>query len=262
LFAGEVEKELKAAGYSDPRIEVLPPVDVPEQIEQVVSRSVDIALMNPLGFVFALGRTAEAHACVVAQRIIDGKVGVVYFAQLYAHKKSAIRTLSDAAGRSVGYGHPYSTSNFLVPAFMLKSAGLHPWFAFARTEFLKGHEVVARAVYEGKVELGAGHDGVIIDLARQPGHGDAADVLVQIGRSDPIPSDPIVLTISDPAQRALVQKAIVAAGKTATGVAALKIFWGNTQGLEETSTEAYAGLQNALTALKFDQQDLLPRKRI
>lgn len=261
VFAGLIEEELKKLGRTDPRVNVLPPVDVPEQIEQIVSGTTDIALMNPLGFVFARSRTGDAHAVAVAKRIIDGKVGVVYFAQLYAHKKSAIRGLSDAVGRSVGYGHAYSTSNFLVPAFMLREAGVHPLFAFNRIEFLKGHEIVARAVYEGKVDLGAGHDGVIIDLARQPGYGDAGDVLVQVARSQPIPSDPVVTTIRDAAEREILKQAIVAAGTTASGIDALKIFWGNTQGLEPTTTEFYAVLSDALRALKLEQGDLLPSRK-
>ncbi len=259
-FARLVEVELRRLGQNNPEIRLLPPVDVPEQINQVAERAVDIALMNPLGFVFARNRTGDAEAVAIAKRIIDGKVGVVYFAQLYAHKKSAIRSLQDAAGRSVGYGHSYSTSNFLIPAFMLKEAAMHPIFAFNRIEFLKGHETVARAVYEGKVDLGAGHDGVIIDLARQPGYGDAEDVLVRVARSKPIPSDPIVVTIRDVEERRILQEAIVTAGNTADGVEALKIFWGNTQGLEPTTTEFYDVLRDALTALKLGQDDLIPSR--
>jgi len=261
VFARLIEDELRKLGHADPRVEVLPPVDVPEQIEQVVTRGAVIALMNPLGFIFARSRTGDAEAVAVAKRIIDGKIGVVYFAQLYAHKKSAICGLRDAADKSVGYGHPYSTSNFLIPAFMLREAGVHPLFAFNRVEFLKGHEIVARAVYEGKVDIGAGHDGVIIDLARQPGYGDAGDVLVQVARSKPIPSDPVVVTVRDAAERETLKRAIVAAGNTAPGVEAMKIFWGNTQGLEPTTTEFYAVLSDALKALKLDQSDLLPSRK-
>lgn len=260
-FARLVETELGKLGHKTPQIQVLPPAEVPEQIEQVVGGGAEIFLMNPLGFVFARNRTGDAEAVAIAQRIIDGKVGVVYFAQLYAHKKSAIRELKDAVGRSVGYGHSYSTSNFLIPAFMLREAGIHPHFGFSRIEFLKGHEIVARAVYEGKTDLGAGHDGVIIDLSRQPGYGDAQDVLVQVARSKPIPSDPIVVTIRDAAERTMIQKALVAASKTPQGVAALKIFWGNTQGLEETNTDFYKVLIDALKTLKLDQSDLLPPRK-
>jgi ABC-type phosphate/phosphonate transport system substrate-binding protein len=260
VFGRLIEEELKQLGHTEARVVVLPPVDVPQQIEQVVNGSAQIALMNPLGFVFARSLSGEAEAVAVAKRIIDGKVGIVYFAQLYTRRESGIRSLRDAAGRSVGYGLAYSTSNFLMPAFMLRAEDIHPLFAFNRIEFLKGHEVVARAVYEGKVDLGAGHDGVIIDLARQPGFADAGEVLVQVARSLPIPSDPIVVTVRDGEEREALKRAIVSAGNTQAGIEALKIFWGNAQGLEATISEPYGVLRDALKALKLDQSDLLPAR--
>jgi ABC-type phosphate/phosphonate transport system substrate-binding protein len=261
IFAREIESQLQRLGQENPQVQVLPSLDVPEQIDQIVAKGADIALMNPLGFVFARRRTGDVEAVAVAQRMIDGKKGIVYFAQLYTHKKTAIRNLAGAAGRSIGFGISYSTSNFLVPAAMLKEAGVHPLAGFGRIEFLKGHEIVARAVYEGKVDVGAGHDGVLIDLARQPGYGDASEVLIQLARSQPIPSDPVVVSVQNPAERDLLKAAIVAAGGTAIGIAALKIFWGDTQGLEATTSDFYQSLNDALQALKFEEADLLPRKR-
>ena len=112
-----------------------------------------------------------------------------------------------------------------------------------------------------KVDVGAGHDGVIVDLADQPGYGDAREVLVQLKRSPPIPSDPVVVFARNPAQLKLLKSAIVAAGKTATGIAALKIFWGKTQGLKATTSNFYKSLNDALKALKFEEADLIPRKK-
>jgi phosphonate transport system substrate-binding protein len=257
VFARQIEQQLAAAGAAE-TVEVQPPVDVPQQIQQVIAGTADIALMNPLGLVFAKNGNANAEAIAVAKRIIDGQVGIVYFAQLYAHKKNAIKALEKAAGLSVGYGVPFSTSNFLIPASLLQKAGVHPLLGPGRVEFLKGHEIVARAVYEGKVDIGAGHDGVIIDLANQRGYGDAEDVLVQLKRSDPIPSDPIVVTTPDAAKRAVLQQAIVAAGETADGKEALKVFWGNVQGLAPTTTQPYMVLSDALKALKLEQADVIP----
>lgn len=257
IFGVEISDQLAKLGQTK-RVKVIDPVDVPEQIEQVVSAQAEIALMNPLGFVFAAVRSARVQAVAVALRIIDGKEGNVYFAQLYTHKDSGIKTLAQARGKSIGYGVAYSTSNFLVPAHLLQKAGVHPLLGFSRVEFLKGHEVVARAVYDRKVDVGAGHDGVIIDLGNQPGYSDAGQVLVQLERSPPIPSDPIAVTIEDTAERKALQTAIVAAGNTEKGKAALKIFWGNTQGLAETNNDFYSTLSNALTALKLTEKDLMP----
>jgi phosphonate transport system substrate-binding protein len=263
IFGSLIKQELERLGAPDPRVEVLPSLEVPEQIKQIATGGAEIALMNPLGFVFARQGTGGARspleAVAVALRIIDGKVGKVYFSQLYTAKKTAIRTREQVANRSIGYGLPYSTSNFLVAAARLLEVGVHPLTGVTRVEFLKGHDVVAKAVYEGRVDVGAGHDGVIVDLANQPGYGDAADVLVQIARSPPIPSDPIVTNIPNDAERQRVQRAIVAAGNSDAGKSALKIFWGNAQGLEVTDTASYANLSEALKDLRLGAADLLPK---
>lgn len=238
-------------------IEVLPPLEVPKQIEQVVSKEADIALMNPLGFVFANSLSQEVRAIAVAQRIIDGVVGVVYFGQLYARVDGNFASIKDLAGKVVGYGTPVSTSNFLMPAQLLKRAGVHPLLGFDRIEFLQGHEIVARAVYSGSVDVGAGHDGVILDLAKQPGFSDAGTVLRQLARTAPIPSDPVVVSVGNEGERAALQTALITAGSSAAGSAALKIFWGNTQGLSATTSDAYAVLLKALQDLKLDQHDIL-----
>jgi ABC-type phosphate/phosphonate transport system substrate-binding protein len=258
IFAQEIASQLKALGAAVTAVAVAPPIEVGEQIQQIVGGQAQIALMNPLGFVFARRRSGAVDAVAVAQRIIDGQVGVVYFSQLYCRADMGIATLAEAKGSSVGYGTPISTSNFLIPAHLLKASGIHPLLDFRRVEFLQGHEIVARAVYFGKVAIGAGHDGVIVDLAAQPGFEDAKDKLRQIGRSPPIPSDPVVVNIADAGEKALLQKAIVAAGNTAAGKAALKIFWGNTQGLEATTAAPYQVLLDAMTDLRFEEADLLP----
>lgn len=264
------------------------PVEVPEQIKGIVSGEHHVALMNPLGYVFARERSKAVTPVAVAIREIDGKDGDTYFAQVYTSRKSAVKKLYNSRKeptekwgeadpksqeaflkqifnddkksrytRSIGFGLPYSTSNFLVPAYDLRRAGVNPFTRFVRTEFLKGHEVIARAVYDGKVDLGAGHDGVIKDLANQAGYGDAEERLVTLLRSDPIPSDPVAVNIADDALRAAVQQALVAAGKSDDGKKALAIFWGNTKGLGVIDEKAYEPLNQILGALGFAEKDLL-----
>src|SRR5438477_11551126 len=101
IYAELVSDELKKLGVIDPAVQVLPPVDVPKQIDQIEAGQSDIALMNPLGFVFAQQRSTDTEAVAVALRTIDGKVGSIYFSQLYTSKKTAIRSLAQVAGRSI-----------------------------------------------------------------------------------------------------------------------------------------------------------------
>jgi ABC-type phosphate/phosphonate transport system substrate-binding protein len=121
-----VEGELAKAKAAIAKIEVLPPLEVPDQIGAIADGRCQIALMNPLGYVFARARNPQVAAIALAQRIIHGKVGDVYFAQVYAHKSSGITKddLSRMKGRSIGFGVPISTSNFLVPAYELRQGGL------------------------------------------------------------------------------------------------------------------------------------------
>jgi phosphate/phosphite/phosphonate ABC transporter binding protein len=256
-FATEVEKTLKAQADQQVDIEVLKPVSVQKQVEMIERQQCDIALMNPLGYVFARKRNSSVEAIAVALRIIDGEIGHTYFAQIYTNKKTAIRNLEDLRGKSFGFGYPYSTSAFLVPAYWMHQKGLHPFAIFSRIEFLGNHDLVAKAVYEERVDAGAGHDGAILDLGRQYGYGDAEDRLVQLARSDPIHSDPVVVHITDNNLKSLLTKALISASKTNVGKRALAIFWGNAQGLDSTQPTDYTDLETSLADLRLTEKDLL-----
>lgn len=255
-FADSFQMALREAAPGATVI-VLPPLEVPGQIAQLISGGADLALMNPLGYVFARQRDPTIQSIAVAQRVIDGKVGTVYYAQLYTHKRNAIRDISQAKGRSLGFGAKFSTSNFLIPALELRNKGLHPLTSFSSVAYYGGHEKVARAVYEGKVDVGAGHDGAVIDLSNQYGYGDAKDCLIQILRSAPIPSDPIALRTQDPNLPKLITDALVGASNTADGKDSLAKFWGGVVGLEGTTPSAYDQLSAALTTFGLTDADLL-----
>ena len=260
-FAAELARAL---GGGD-AVTVLPPLEVDKQIDQILAGESELALMNPLGYVFARRRAGgdALSSIAIALRIIDGEVGDKYFAQLYVRNTSALRKddpqlAEKLRGRSIGYGVPYSTSNFLVNAYALKKkVKVHPFTHFARVEFLGGHDIAAKAVYEGRVDIGAGHDGVIIDLSNQYGYGDAREKLVQLVRSDPIPSDPVVARIADDAERKKVQDALVKAGATAGGRAALEGFWGMAQGLKAIGPQEYDPLNKIMNELSLEERDLL-----
>ena len=53
--------------------------------------------------------------------------------------------------------------------------GLNVYSTFNKMQFFGGHNIVAMAVYNGQTDVGAGHDGVIVDLSGQYGYGDAAE---------------------------------------------------------------------------------------
>jgi hypothetical protein len=72
-FQAALEKDLP-----DASVELLDPVDVPEQIDLVSSADRQIGLMNPIGFTFAAAVNRGVEATAVALRITNGKVGPTY----------------------------------------------------------------------------------------------------------------------------------------------------------------------------------------
>jgi phosphonate transport system substrate-binding protein len=260
IFATELQNEINTAGQINCVVQLAPAMEVPDQIQSIVAGTSQIALMNPLGFVYARRRNPEINAAVVALRIIDNRVGNTYFAQIYTHIDRNIKRLADLKQRSFGYGSVQSTSNFIIPAFDMKSAAIHPFAAFKRVEFEGGHDTVAVAVYKGIVDAGAGHDGVIIDLSNTPGYEDAKEKLITIHRSDPIPSDPVAVFINDKSQYDTIQKALVSISNKSPAKEAIAGFWGNAQGLEATTYAPYDYLIKAVSELGLTEQDIFPAK--
>jgi phosphate/phosphite/phosphonate ABC transporter binding protein len=234
--------------------------DVPGQIDSIVKGDAQIAFMNPLGFVFANSINNKVQAASVVEKMTNDTWGVTYYSQLYTNKKNAITVDNFKTAmktRAVGFGLPISTSNFIIPAYELKQMGLNVYTTFNKMEFFGGHDIVARAVYNGLTDVGAGHDGVIVDLAAQYGYGDASDLLVTLHKSSPIPSDPIAVNIADATEFANLQAAFEQASKTPEGSAAIKIFWGSGRYLLPTDSSKYSYLLTAVSALGLTQQDLL-----
>jgi phosphonate transport system substrate-binding protein len=257
VFADALRDELVKTQGAGVTVQVMMLPDVPPQIVDIAAQSRHIALLNPLGYAFARRRNANVDVAAVALRKdASGTVSSTYRAQIYTAKRSGIRDLAGIKGHSLGFGVPFSTSNFLMPAALLKSG--HFLFSVSSTAFLGGHNIVARAVYDGKVDVGAGHDGVITDLAAMYGYGDADERLRRLAWTDPIPSDPVVVNIPDLQERAAVSAAIVAAGSRPEIIrTAIAVFWGGAVGLGPTSAASYSILDQTLQQMAFDQDDLL-----
>ncbi|GAA4419245.1 hypothetical protein GCM10023187_53370 [Nibrella viscosa] len=256
VFARALQEELSKSTGQQVLVNVLPAMEVPQQILSLAQNQSHIALMNPLGFIYARQRNNQINAAAVALRIIDGNIGDSYFAQIYTHVDTGIKDLPALRKRSIGYGSSQSTSNFIIPAFELKQAGIHPFAAFRRMEFVGGHDRVAMAVYNRQIDAGAGHDGVIIDLAGQAGYSDAKEKLITLHRSKPIPSDPVAVNVSTSDEYNAIQKALVLASLNSPAKEAISEFWGNAQGLRETTYQPYEYLLNAVGELGLTEKDI------
>lgn len=248
-FAGEIAR---AGG---PAVDVQPMVEIPQQIEMIVNGQSDIALMNPLGYVFAQRQNANAIPIAIAIRSTAFGTGPTYLSQVYVNVATGITDVPGLLGHAFGFGSAVSTSNFLVPAAELRNRGVHPLTGPRVIRYLGHHDQVAQAVYDGVVDAGAGHDGVIDDLAKI--HPDAPQKLKRLFWSSPIPSDPIVSNLTGLELQQLTG-AVLAAGKSAAGMAAISTFWGTPHGLDAVLPAAYQSLDAYLTDLSLRMQDILP----
>jgi phosphate/phosphite/phosphonate ABC transporter binding protein len=264
-FAAVLEPALASALGQQVSLIVLPELDIPDQLAHIRTppsgRAGKIALMNPIGYALTHESCPVVECLAVVRRRIGDAVGPTYKSQIYTSVQSGIHSIKQLRKRTFAFGSPQSTSNFLVPAHVLWRNGLHPMNAFTRLDFAGGHDLAARAVYEGRVDAAAGHDGVILDLAHKQGYGDAGERLVRIEWSEPIPSDPIAAHIPDAAMRLAVKRALLSIARpddaSSPGNAAITRFWGTAEGLESITPDGYRGLLRYVTELALRADDLL-----
>jgi phosphonate transport system substrate-binding protein len=273
-FADLLQAELRRGMGEATHLQALDAMEIPEQLTQIGEMpqgelTGKIGLLNPVGYAMIHKRVPTVEAITVIRRKIGNEpVGPTYKAQFYAHRKTFLRAFSNpesdlkvVRGRSLAFGSPQSTSNFLVPAAMLFDAGIHPLNGLSRVEFTGGHDKAAAAVYEGRLEVGVGHDGVIFDLAHKPGYSDAESVLQRIVWSNPIPSDPVAIHTPDRAVRDEVCNALLRVAApdqpTSAGNQVVKRFWGTDEGFETIAANAYDGLLEVMERLKLREGDML-----
>jgi ABC-type phosphate/phosphonate transport system substrate-binding protein len=262
-FAKVLGEQLSTDLRDEVSVDVPPVMSTRAQFDDIVSgRGCLIALMRPVAYLFAHRRRQAIVPACVANRVIDGQVGTTYFAQIYARRDVGLTTLAELATKPaetmrIAYGSRFSTSNFLIPASLLKQTNIHPFLFFKAILFTGGHDKAAEAVYRGEAEIGCGHDGVIKALLKV--HADAEKRLVRLGREN-IHSDPVAVdTDRLPARLTLagMQKALGAAAKTPSGKAALELFWGEVKDLTPTKHENYASIERALEGLSLGEKDML-----
>ena len=263
VFAKALESQLSQDLNVEVKVEVQPVMSVPEQHEAMIAGRTHIGLLKPVAYIFAHRRVPSILPACVAHRPIDGVVGIFYFGQLYARRDLGINSIQALARAKPGtlriaYGDRFSTSNFLIPAaIMRKQEGLHPFLFFKQVLFTGGHDLAAEAVYRGEADIGAGHDGVIKILSES--FPDAEQKLVQIGKEN-IHSDPVVVhsgILPAPVTFESIQSACTKVAKTPPVQKALDLFWGWVKDLSPTKHENYASIEQALSVLGLDESDML-----
>ena len=160
-FRDVLQTELQKIVGAPISIQLLPAMEIPDQITDITATptgavSGKIALMNPIGYALTHESVPAVESIIVVRRKIGtAPAGPHYKSQIYTNVLSGISSLSDLHKRSFAFGSPQSTSNFLVPAFVLWKAGFHPANAFSRLDFAGGHPEAAIAVYDNQIDAGA-----------------------------------------------------------------------------------------------------------
>lgn len=268
-FRDLLQSELRKDMGNAVQIDLLNVMEIPDQLRDMKEKPTGdvvckIGLLNPIGYAIAHAQVADVQAVVVVRRRIGaGPAGPTYKSQIYTRWDHGIKTLADVRGRSMAFGSTQSTSNFLMPAAMLWDKGIHPLNGFVHVEFTGGHDKAALAVYHGSLDVGAGHDGVILDLASKPGFEDAERKLLRIAWSEPIPSDPVAVNAPDPSVSAQVTQALLRVAKPndggSDGNKTVQKFWATSEGFEAISPEAYGSLLRLMEPLGLRLNDMLPK---
>lgn len=136
---------------------------------------VDGALLGAINYVRA------RHAFGAWPLVADGET---MKSIVVVRADSPIARLEDLAGKRLGFGHPESTTSYLLPMLLLTKAKVGKE-KLGGTFFLGNHRAVADAVLSGKVDAGGFHPGVLADFP--PG------TFKTIATSPEVPGPPLVL---------------------------------------------------------------------
>jgi phosphonate transport system substrate-binding protein len=195
-----LEKELKR------KVRPFVATDYAAVVEALRNASADMGFMGPLQYVMA---HEQAGATPILGEVYNGKA--TYVARIFVRKDSGIRRLEDLRGRSVAFVDPLSSSGYLYPLEIFRSAGLirdrdaADQF-FRKVYFAGGDEQAIRAVLHKFVDA-AGIGQFSYNLLRP----EERDALTWIAESQPIPSHLVVVRNGlDPQTVAALQSALLA----------------------------------------------------
>lgn len=157
-------------------------------VEALRHGSADVGFMGPLQYVMA---RQQAGAYPILGEVYNGSA--TYAARIFVRKDSGIKNLADLEGKTIAFVDPISSSGYMYPLDVFKSAGLIATrddadAFFRRVYFAGGDEQAIRAVLNRFVDA-AGIGQFAFSLLR----GGERDQVISIAESRPIPSHCIVV---------------------------------------------------------------------
>ena len=135
-------------------------VSYADNIAAIGTDSVDIAYMGPASYVTMVSRYGTKP--LLARQVINGDP--MLHGEIIVRQDSAIRSLGDLKGKRFAFGDPDSTGSHVVPAAMLREAGV-PESALAQAVFLHAYRNIALAVLAGDFDAGAVHEDIFREYA-------------------------------------------------------------------------------------------------
>jgi phosphonate transport system substrate-binding protein len=169
---------------------------------------------------------------------------VEYAGELVVRGEGGATRLEELQGQAVAYVEPHSTSGFLLPAVLLREAGVETEPVFAGS-----HEAALMLLRNGEVAAAAVHEGLAED---DPG-------LRVLARTRSVPNEPIFFRQDLPPEtRRRFSEALLAYAETAEGRAVLGSM-AEIAGFVPATNEQYQEVYEVLHASDRSLEDLVPR---
>ena len=173
------------------------------EVEAMRAGKLEAGEFSPFSYILA---HTIAHADVVAIFADSGGTPLTYTAGIVTWPGSGITKLSEISGHSFGYSDPASNSGHLFPAYALKKAGIDPDKG-VKPLYSGSHTASYEALRNHKVDA-AELNSQQIESSKLSGIYKESD-FVELWRSEPIPSDPIVVRSDlEPAFKARLTKVL------------------------------------------------------
>jgi len=112
-------------------------------VDQLGNSEVDVAFLTPVAYVLAHDRGAR----ILVQPTTQGRKN--FHLMVMTRDSGSIRSISDLAGKRFAFGDPAAMLQYAT----MRHAGL-PFEQLTDIQFLRYHDVVARAVAQGDVDAG------------------------------------------------------------------------------------------------------------
>lgn len=182
-----LEKWLKNRTGFEIKINV--PVSYVAVIESLGSKKADLAIMNTFGYLVAHEKYGASAGLIGLNNDTDEYRGQII------SLKSGPKNINELNGKKFAFVDPISTSGYVLAAKLLKDEKVK----LKDYIFAGRHDLVVQMVYQGRVDAGASfysepQNGEPQDARRlvKTQYPDVYDKVVIIGKTAPIPNDPVV----------------------------------------------------------------------